>query len=394
MKNIAVLIFLLSLSVTGYPQAIDQSILESIKSKAVASHSDAVIIQRDGTTIYEDYFEKEEIPIYIASAGKSLTGLAIGKLIDLRLLDSLDQPVHTIYPQWKQGRKKDITVRMLLNHTSGLQNHPNASVELEPAPNYKIQNIIELALAAELSNAPGEKVSYNNKAVALLGGIVQELSGKSFDRFFADEFFGPMDITDYDWIKDKSGNPTVHGAFVLKPSDFLKFGELMLNKGSYNGQQIISEEWVSASLEQSQDFTPIWGLLWWRLPEYEKRIIDDETWSSWKQAGVEEGFMDKLKPIKGKLFDTPDDFYRDLEKLLGENWGTVLDKNLPPEVASSKRVYGEQITAYYANGYRGNFLVILPEQKIVAVRCADHDGFNYETDFFPDFVRLVSQLEK
>jgi CubicO group peptidase (beta-lactamase class C family) len=394
MKNILTLIFLISFSVMGYSQEIEHSILESIKSKSIESHSEAVIIKQGGKIIYEDYFEKEEVPIYIASAGKSLTSLAIGKLIDEKLLDSLDQPVYTIYPQWKQGCKKDITVRMLLNHTSGLQNNPNASIELEPAPDYKVNNIIELALSAELSDTPGEKVNYNNKAVALLGGIVQKLSGKSFDQFYVDEFFKPMDIAQYEWIKDKSGNPTVHGAFVIKPSDFIKFGELILNKGTYNGKQIISGEWINESLKQGQDFTPIWGLLWWRLPEYEKRIIDDEIWNSWKEANVDKEFMNKIKSIKGKLYNTKYDFYNDLGKLLGKNWNQILNKNLPAEAKSSKRIYSEKITAYYADGYRGNYLVIVPEYNIVAVRCADHDGFNYQTDFFPDFVSLISKLGK
>jgi CubicO group peptidase (beta-lactamase class C family) len=376
----------------GLSQEVEQSILETIKIKSQETHSDAVIIKKNGKTIYEDFFGKTEAPIYIASAGKSLTSLAIGKLIDKNLLDSLDQPVHTIYQQWKQGRKKEITVRMLLNHTSGLQNNPNASVELEPAPEYKVNNIVELALSAELSNIPGEKVSYNNKAVALLGGIVKELSGKSFDQFYVDEFFKPMGITQYDWIKDKSGNPTVHGAFVIKPSDFIKFGELILNKGAYNGKRIISEEWIEESFKQGQEFTPIWGLLWWRLPEYEKRIVDEEIWASWEKANVDKKFMKKMSPIKGKLYDTKFDFFADLKSILGENWSRVLNKHLPKEVKSSKRIYSDKITAYYADGYRGNYLVIIPESKIIAVRCADFNGFNYKTDFFSDFVHLISKL--
>ena len=394
MKHLIPLIFLTFLTAMAYSQELNQVILNSIKSKSTESHSDAVIIKQNGKVIYEDYFGKEEVPIYIASAGKSLTSLAIGKLLDKKLLDSLDQPIYTIYPQWNQGRKKEITVRMLLNHTSGIQNNPNASVELEPAPDYKVDNIIELALSAELSNEPSEKVEYNNKAVTLLGGIVQELSGKSFDQFYVDEFFKPMNIAQYKWIKDKSGNPTVHGAFVIKPSDFLKFGELVLNEGVYNGNQIISKEWIKESLKQGQEFTPIWGLLWWRLPEYEKRIVDDEIWTSWKEANVDKEFMKKMKSIKGKLYDSKYDFYNDLESTLGENWNQILNKILPAEVKSSKRIYSEKITAYYADGYRGNYLVIDPKSKIVAVRCADFEGFNYQTDFFSEFVSLVSKLGK
>ena len=388
-----ILIFLMSFNFMAYPQEINQLILQSIKNKSKESHSDAVIIVHDRKEIYK-YIKNKEKPIYLASAGKSLTSLAIGKLFDKGLLDSLDQPVHTIYSQWKQGNKKDITIRMLLNHTSGIQNHPNASVELEPPPEYKIDNIIDLALSAELDDLPGEKTVYNNKAVALLGGVIEEVSGQKFDAFFTKEFFEPMNILDFEWVRDKSGNPTVHGAFVIKPSDLLKFGELVLNDGVYNGNQIVSKEWVRESLKQGQDFIPIWGLLWWRLPEYEKRIIDDAIWNSWKNAGISDEFLAKIEKIKGVLFETKFEFYNEMRDILGDNWYQIVNKTLPKGTEVSKRIYSEKIVAYYADGYRGNYLVIVPEHNIIAVRCADAEGFNHRTDFFTDFVHLVSQLVK
>ena len=381
----------LVISVPCFGQSINGSVLSKINERSFETHSDAVIIKQDGKTIYEHFSDKEE-PIYIASAGKSLASLAIGKLIEQKLLDSIDQPIYTVYPEWKQGDKKKITVRMLLNHTSGLQNNPNASVELEPAPDYQVENIIKLALAAELSDRPGAAVNYNNKAVALLGGIVQELSGKPFDQFFIDEFYAPMDITDYSWIKDKSGNPTLHGAFLIKPTDLVKFGELVLNNGKYKGKRILDENWIKQSLEQSQEFTPIWGLLWWRLPNYEKRIIDDEIWAQWEKEGVNAAFLEKILPLKNILFESKEDFFAALKKELGENWSQLLNEHIPSNVGWSSKKYGKDIVAYYANGFRGNFLVVVPESNIVAVRMADSKDFNYETDFYADFVQLISKL--
>ncbi len=79
MKRLLILSLLLY-STIGFSQKTNDSIFKEIKRKAVESHSDAVLIIKDGSIIYEDYFGKEEKPIYIASAGKSLTSLAIGKL--------------------------------------------------------------------------------------------------------------------------------------------------------------------------------------------------------------------------------------------------------------------------------------------------------------------------
>lgn len=83
-------------------------------------------------------------------------------------LTSIDEPVHAFFPEWRQGRKRDITVRMLMEHTSGLQNVPMTTLEIYPSPDF-----VQLALCAELDAEPGTTFAYNNKAVNLLAGIVE-----------------------------------------------------------------------------------------------------------------------------------------------------------------------------------------------------------------------------
>ena len=78
-------IFFVQGSFACYSQGVNDSILNVIKTKALESNSDALIIKQNGHILYEDYYGKKEVPIYIASAGKSLTSLAIGKLIDDQL---------------------------------------------------------------------------------------------------------------------------------------------------------------------------------------------------------------------------------------------------------------------------------------------------------------------
>lgn len=388
-----VIYFLLSIMVHNlHARQVKEPVLEKIRIRAKQTHSDAIIITQKGKTIYKDHFGTQEKPIYIASAGKSLVSLAIGNLLLNGKLDSLNQPIHSLFPEWRQGQKKMITLRMLLNHTSGLQDYANASIELEPAPTYKVTNVIDLALAAELANPPGSTVFYSNKATALLAGVVERASGKRFDHFFVDAFYKAMDISDYEWIQDEQGNPTTHGAFIIKPSDLLKFGQLILQEGVYEGKRLVSEDWIEESLRQGQDFTPIWGLLWWRLPKYERRIIDKETWSSWLDAGVSKRFLTKMRRMKGVLYENKKAFYNALNGVFGDTWNQVLSDELPESVTTSKRIYSKEIVAYYAQGYRGNYLVIIPEKQLVAVRCADPIDFNYETDNFTDFVTLVAKL--
>ncbi len=393
MKNAFCTLFLLCpllLSGQGY----HKDVLKKIKAGTTATHSDAVLIYQNGKLIYEYQNRKKEKPMYIASAGKSLVSMTIGKLLDDGKLDSLDQPLYTLFPEWKQGQKKLITVRMLLNHTSGLQDFRNASKEIEPAPDYKNENIIKMALAAELQTPPGQNIFYSNKATALLGGVVEKASGLPFDQYFIENFYKPLGITEYDWIRDKAGNATTHGAFLLKPSDFLKFGIVMLNNGVFEGQRILSEKWIKQSIEPGQKLDPIWGLLWWRIPEKVSFTIDDEIIAEWEKAGVAKDFMAKFQPIRNQVFAGKEAFKAAMENLLGKDYWPLINTELPEYVRYRKRIFSDKMLGYNAEGFRGNFLVSIPEHKIVAVRVADQEDFNFETDTFGEFVDLVARLGK
>ena len=225
------------LQISAFSQDFSQPILDKILQRAKDSHSDSLLIIKDGKVVAEYYAGKKEEKIETMSCTKSVVGLAIAKLVDQGKIKSFDQPVYEFYPEWKQGKKASITVRHLLNHTSGLQNLPDTSYEIYPSKDF-----VKLALAAELSDEPGAKFSYNNKAVNLLAGIVQVASGKRMDVFMRDEFFAPLAIKDFRWTLDAAGNPHGMSGLQLSAEDFAKFGTLILNRGKFNDKQILSEK--------------------------------------------------------------------------------------------------------------------------------------------------------
>ncbi len=128
---------------------IDKAAFERLRERAREADSDAVVIVKDGRLVADRDFGHPRGPIEAMSATKSIVSLAIGKLIDQGKIRSLDQPVHDFYPEWNQGRKKLITVRHLLNHTSGLQSFP-ITTEIYASPDF-----VQFALAAEVSDDPG-----------------------------------------------------------------------------------------------------------------------------------------------------------------------------------------------------------------------------------------------
>lgn len=394
MKQITALIIYICFvsSVFGQYITVDSAKLARLLARGRETHSDAVIVIQDGKILAEEYYGKPKGAVYVASAGKSLTALAIGKLLVERKIKSLDQPVSDFYPEWLQGNKKLITIRMLLNHTSGIQNVPNASVEIE-RKNPPV-NAIKLAVAAELSDVPGTKFSYNNKAIALLGGIIEKASGKRMDAYFEEAFYKPMNIRHFDWIRDEDGNPAAYGAFVIEPMDFAKFGLLMLNEGQFEGKQILSRSFVEEAVKPSTPLFTACGLLWWRYPKTTKSVIDSAKFAQMRKEGVDDEFVRKVQSLENASFDSNEAYYAALEKTLGKDWRDQLGKALGKTgYGLSRKVFSDEIVGYYADGYRGNYLLVMPKDKLVVIRVVRNDkDYNWDTDGFDDFLKLAASL--
>lgn len=367
---------------------IKPEILSNIIEKSKTSHTDGLIIYKNGEIIAERYSSGKPEKIELMSATKSVVNLAIGKLIDDGKIKSLDQPVADFYPEWNQGDKKLITIRQLLNHTSGLQNNPNAGVEIEPAP-----DLVKLVLAAELSNKPGTKFSYNNKAVNLLAGIVEKASGEKMDVYFREAIFQPLGITDFNWTRDKAGNPAAMAGLQLTARDAAKFGLLFLNKGVWNGKRILSENWIDESVKQGQSFEQRCGLLWWRVPEYQNFIIDDDKFKEFEAAKVNSDFIAKITPLKNVVFKNRGEYSKALENIFGNDWAFKVNEQIGEKgISLSKKIYGSFV-GYNADGYLGQYIVVIPKSKIVAVRQIKRsDNYDPSTDGFEDFLDLIAKL--
>jgi CubicO group peptidase (beta-lactamase class C family) len=364
--------------------ALNQLIIESQKS-----HSDAIVIWKDGKPYGEWYFGKTPTKIDAMSATKSVVNLAIGRLITEGKIKSIDQNIFEFYPEWNQGRKKNITIRQILNHTSGIQNNANASIEIYSSPDF-----IKLALAAELSDDPGSTFSYNNKAVNLLAGIVQKASGKRMDLYLRDELFVPLGIADFSWRLDSVGNPHAMAGLQILPVDFAKLGQLVLNKGKWNNKQLIAESWFDESFRPGQQYNPTCGLLWWLIPNQITYIIDDEQVSKLASKGIDNDFMSKYKLLKG-IYKSENEVMIAVQKIFGDQWQQQVTSALKGfSITLTKKEYGETI-GYYASGYLGQYLIIIPSANLIVVRMVkDSSGYNQNTDGLTNIQNLVINLTK
>ena len=358
----------LCISLNLKAQELNKIILDSIIKDSERTNSNALLIYQKGKLVYKNYFNKPLEKIEAMSATKSVVSIAMGILLDKKFIDSLDQPVYTIYPEWKQGNKKLITIRQLLEHTSGIQNVPNAGEEVEVAP-----DVVQLALCAELDDTPGSKYSYNNKSSNLLSGIIEKTSKLKLDKFLNKYIFKDLGIKDFNWRTDKAGNPYGMAGLLIYPEDLAKIGLFILNKGKWNGKQLLSENWIKEMFRPSSN-NQNFGYEWWLTYEYKHFAIDDSFFAAIKDKTDEATFL-LVQKLKGNYNKIQEIGVKAREIYLPEEINLV-NKLLQKIPASDWRIENKgKIINYSANGYLGQYLIIIPEKDLVIVRMITTDNF-------------------
>lgn len=349
--------------------------LKALVDGASASHSDTMLVLRDGKVL-ASYTKPGETPhaIEMMSATKSLVGLAVGRLVTQHKIKSIDQPVSDFYPEWKQGQKAGITVRMLLNHTSGLQNVPNTGVEIYPAPDG-----FKLALAAELSSPPGTRFSYNNKAMNLIAGVIEQASGLRMDHYIEREILQPMGIDGPAWNTDggfdHAGHPYAMAGWKATAADAAKIGELVLADGRWHGKALIDPAYLHAMVGQSQPFTRSYGLLWWRRSGEWRMGISAQAIDAMEKQGIDKVGLEKLRPLLARTFTRPGEMRPAITQALGAELPT-LAKDIKAHGRAMDDLVEDRsgpVVAYEANGYLGQYIVVVPKAHIVAVRQIEGD---------------------
>lgn len=370
-------------------QTIDEGKLQALTDKAEKTHSEAIIVYHNNRLVTEKYFGSghAQKKIEAMSCTKSIVGLAVACLLSDGDLNSLDTPVHKFYPEWNQGMKKEVSIKHLVQMTSGIQNVTNAGLEIYPSPDF-----VKLALAAELSHPPGEVFSYNNKALNLMAGVIKQITGQRMDQYIGERLFAPLGITEFSWSLDEAGNPHVMSGCRIKPADFVKLGLLVLNQGKVNGKEVISAVAMQQLTKPGEQYQG-YGLLWWL--DYEKAIsvIDEQVFDRLRAAKVNEDFISRLTEVKGR-YNTQEELFGKMTAVFGPQVMKIVNEALAGTGASFRRREFSGQVRYRADGYLGNFIAIDPNTGIVAVRMISHESHQDSQDNFSDFTKMVFNLTR
>lgn len=201
-----------------------------------------IIIVRNGRVLCEAYFGAHKRGIWKStfSACKSVTSIAIGMLIDegkLRFDTRLEEIFSDEMSLLEKRRMRGMTVYDLLTMRSGM-----TTLEETGAMNEK--SLFSAFINTPLSHDPGEKFFYNSTNTYMLSCIVKKVSGEGLSDYLEDRLFAPLGINNYYWEKSAEGIEYGGWGLYITPGDFAKIGVMLLNGGMWNGQRIISEEYL------------------------------------------------------------------------------------------------------------------------------------------------------
>jgi CubicO group peptidase (beta-lactamase class C family) len=254
----------------------------------------AVLIERGGRLIYEEYFDgfderwgqplgrvsmtresKHDLRSITKSVVSALAGIALGS----GAIKSLDQPVvewFAEYPELNTADRRRVTLAHVLAMTSGLQwdeespyNDPrNDEIQMTRNP-----QPLRYALSRPFTVDPGSFFNYNGGLTQVMAAVIERATKTSLEDYARSQLFGPLGITDIEWVGDLAGMPAAASGLRMRARDLAKFGSLYLHEGRWNGRQVIPADWAQLSTRRHFRFRPRagadaggqfgYGYFWW-----------------------------------------------------------------------------------------------------------------------------------
>lgn len=215
-------------------------------------------------TYYKDGYD-DTTPFLLNSASKSITSAMVGIAIELGYIESVQDPLSKYLPQVMENTDsawQQITIWHLLTHTSGISTTDEDLWEQWRASD----NWVDYILALPMVSTPGTSFLYSTGNTHLLCAVLQQATGMNLAEFAATYLFEPLDMDSARIDSDPQGISDGGNGIWLSALDMAKFGQLYLNGGVWEGEQIIPADWIEQSTTvqyQRSTGSADYGYQWW-----------------------------------------------------------------------------------------------------------------------------------
>ncbi|MGB3544173.1 serine hydrolase domain-containing protein [Rubrivirga sp.] len=259
---------------TGTPESVGlvASYLDNASAQ-IAAQGDhrlhSMLVVRGGVLAFEEYYNGHgrDNPHDIRSATKSVTSPLTGIAVERGAVAGVDAPVMDYlragYPDIQD--KGDISIRHLLTVSSGLDcDDGDPGTWGQEDRMYRSEDWVGHLLSLSRPHASGDTTRYCTGGVVALEEAIARGSGRDLAAFAA-ALFSPLGIENYRWARFDGGRKVdAGGHLLLTPQAMAKVGMLVLQRGEWDGRQVVSEEWVERSARPRTEISGVaYGYLWW-----------------------------------------------------------------------------------------------------------------------------------
>jgi len=237
---------------------------EGVSSKGIMGFLDAIakskhemhsiMILRHGKVIAEGWWNpyRPDLKHTLYSLSKSFTSTAVGFAVSEKRI-SLSDKIISFFPDKLPEKVSDnlsqLTIKDLLSMSAGQA--PDPSFTVVPTNDW-----IKSFFATPIINKPGSVFLYNSVATYMLSAIVQKVTGQKIIDYLSPRLFKPLGIQGVDWETDPVGINVGGWGFRVKTEDIARFAQLYLQKGKWNGKQILPQAWVEEATTFKIDNAP------------------------------------------------------------------------------------------------------------------------------------------
>ena len=316
----------------------------------------AFLVIRNDSIIFEKYYKgytRDSIST-VFSISKSVTGLLAGIAIDEGYIESIHDPVTKYVPELKKKdqRFERMTVEHLLNMRTGFKfNEVYSNPFSKSGSLYYGTNQLGKIKRMKFKAEPGEKMSYQSITTALLGIVIERATGKSLGDYLQEKVWTPMGMENRaTWSLDDKRHRATKSFCGLNITaiDLAKIGRLYLNKGSWNGKQIVDSAWIEKTA------TPVpsnygYQNQWW---SHRVWIANPET---------REYFPDSLSGRRYLEEKYPS--FKEYARIFPVNNNST---------QWSLNIYHPDV--YCAQGILGQYLYVHPKNNLIVVRLGEKEG--------------------
>jgi len=284
--------------------------LDAAQDPHIGLHS--LLVIRHGYIVSEHYFQHRAPDQLhdLYSVTKSYVSTLVGIAINQGYIDSLDHPVLDYFPdktfQNVDERKQAMTLRDLMTMQSGLAWEESLLLTMGQSKDW-VTYVLSLPMVAK----PGTQFKYCTGCSHIVSAIIQKATNMSTLEFAQKNLFQPLGITDISWRLDPQKIPSGGTDLRMSTPNMAKLGYLFLHNGQWDGQTIVSSEWVQAATSAlvKIDSDINYGLMWWTYP-------NGKAFIALGYNGQTILVIPDLDLIVVTTASTPDHFYDEIAELV------------------------------------------------------------------------------